>query len=333
MTRVIVPHSGSAGSARRIARLAERPVTEVVAVTLDVGQGIGLDDAQERALAAGAARAHVLDVREEFANAFVLPALRAGVLAPPPVRALGCAIVARHLVEIAAIEDASTVAYRGDRGAAMDTLLKSLQPSLKRLPLADVPRASSATSTVSNLAGRWVNAGAEHNPHSRLIAGDPPDRPASLEIMFQCGVPVAVNAVEMPLVELLQSLDTIAGTHGVGRIEAWEDEADSRGRLTYEAPAALVLQAARTELHDRLLSTDARSRMAGLTRRYAELVSAGLWHTPARRELDALIEVAQLGISGVVRLRLHAGTYHVEGASSALGAAAGRDASPRDGRR
>jgi len=104
MQRIVLAYSGGLDTSIAIAWLAEKYAAEVVAVTLDIGQGRELSDVRERALAVGAVRAHVLDVREEFANDYILPALQAGALYEdryPLATALGRPLIARKLVDVA----------------------------------------------------------------------------------------------------------------------------------------------------------------------------------------------------------------------------------------
>jgi argininosuccinate synthase len=180
--------------------LLSRPGADVVTLTVDVGQGGDLQQVRDRALAAGAARAHVIDAREEFARLYALPALRAGVVPGAwrsLVRSLGVPLIEAKLQEIAAIENAT------------------LPPG--------VPPEAEAT-----LLGRVVEDGRYLLTRSSAAASD---SPAVVEIAFDRGVPIAINDVAMPLVELIESLALIAGQHGVGRVE------------DVEAPAAVILHA------------------------------------------------------------------------------------------
>src|SRR5580765_2128835 len=107
MERIVLAYSGGLDTSVAIPWLAEKYEAEIIAVTMDLGQGQDLEEVRDRALAAGAARAHVLDVREEFTYEYVLPALQAGALSgkhDPMAVALGYPLIAKKLVEIAAIE-------------------------------------------------------------------------------------------------------------------------------------------------------------------------------------------------------------------------------------
>jgi argininosuccinate synthase len=142
---------------------------------------------------------------------------------------------------------------------------------------------------------------------------DTPDDPALVDIDFHQGVPVSINHVEMPFVELVQSLDTIAGAHGVGRIDGRE------ARVMYEAPAAVALYAAHAALQTAVTSAAAQELAAPIAATYVDLIQDGLWFTPARAALDDVVERLQESVTGVVRLRLHRGECQVVGCQSSSG--------------
>jgi argininosuccinate synthase len=198
----VLAYAPSAASIDALRLLAQKTRGEVVALTLDLGQGGEIAAAREAALAAGAARAHVLDARDEFARAYALPALAAPISPDgwsAVIRSLARPLIAAKLHEIAVIEGA-TVAPHGDAHDVDATLL-----------------------------GRVVTNGAY--ALTKPIAAAPQE-PAFVAIAFDGDVPSAINDVPMPLTELIESVATIAGQHGVGRMD------------DVEAPAAVVLHAA-----------------------------------------------------------------------------------------
>jgi argininosuccinate synthase len=183
--RIVVGYSGDLEAAVDIHALAGAHEAEIVTLTLDLGANRDLEEIRDRALAAGAVRAHVIDAREEFVTDFVLPSLQAGAIrdGDPMAAALARPLVARKLAEVAAIEQADEVIDRA--------------------------------STDENL---WGRQGERY-----LITRSPeeaPDTAAELEITFERGAPTAVNGVPMAMTELIESLAIIAGHHGIGRIPA-----------------------------------------------------------------------------------------------------------------
>jgi argininosuccinate synthase len=356
MERIVLAYSGGLDTSVAIPWLAERFGAEVVALTLDLGQGKELEDVRERALAIGAVRAHVVDVREEFARDYILPALQAGAIYEdryPLATALGRPLIARKLVEIAHLEGATAVAHgctgKGNDQVRIEVSVRALDPRLHVIAPArlwgmsrpdeiayarergiPVPATvDSPYSTDANLWGRSIECGVLEDPWAEppeeiyTLTKPPaacPDTPAYVEIAFEAGVPVAVNGVEMSLTELIGSLDTIAGTHGVGRIDMVENRlVGIKSREIYEAPAAVVLHTAHRELEKFVIPRDLERIKHTLARVYADLVYNGLWYTPTREALDAFVAKVQARVSGEVRVKLFKGDCRVVGRRSPFG--------------
>jgi argininosuccinate synthase len=184
--RLVCVWAGDAETWRALAAAAASRGADIVTVTVDVGQGADFGEVRDRALAGGAIRAHVLDVREQFAREYVVPALQSNTLQhDPTARELAARLVASKLDEVAAIEGATPVA---DSVVVHDTLLGR----------------HGATYTLTT------------------APADAPPTPAYVEIAFERGVPRAVNGVPMALTELIEILTIIAGHHGVGRLGGLE---------------------------------------------------------------------------------------------------------------
>jgi argininosuccinate synthase len=353
MERIVLAYSGGLDTSVAIPWLAETYGAEVVAVTLDLGQGGQMDGVRERALQTGAVNAYLLDVREEFARQFILPALQAGAVYEdryPLATALGRPLIARKLVEIAHLERASAIAHgctgKGNDQVRIDVSARALDPAIKVVAPARVWGMSrddeidyaaargipvpvtkkSPYSTDENLWGRSIECGVledpwQEAPEDAFLLTRPgascPDEPAYLELAFEAGVPVAVNRVSMPLVELIHSVQTIAGVHGVGRIDMVENRlVGIKSREVYEAPAAVVIHAAHRELEGLVIPRDLLRLKRELGARYADLVYNGLWFTPTREAIDAFVGTIQPKVTGEVRLRLFKGEYRVVGRRS-----------------
>jgi argininosuccinate synthase len=353
MQRIVLAYSGGLHTSVAIPWLAEKYGAEIVAVTMDLGQGTGLEDVRDRALAAGAVRAHVLDVREEFARDYVLPALQADAVYEdryPLGTALGRPLIARKLLEIAAIERAAAIAH-GGTGAGngqvrLDITARALNPAIAVIaPARDwgmtrseeiayarkrgvsVPATvDSPYSTDANLWGRSIECGILEDPWTEppeeiyTLTRRPADCPgeaACVELTFARGVPTAINGVAMPLVELIASLGTIAGAHGVGRIDMVEHRlVGITSREIHEAPAALVLHMAHKELQRMVTTKDADRFARAVSLQYADIVHNGLWFTPLREALDAYVAKVQERVSGGIRLKLFKGDCRVLGRKS-----------------
>jgi len=233
--RIGLAYSGSVASSAAVRWLLERHAAEVVTVTLDLGQSEPLDEVRKRALLCGAARAHVIDVRETFARAHVLAALRAGRAASAAaLGALAHPAIADTLVEVADIEGADAVAH-ASRTPALDERIAALAPALAVVAPAHEWRMDARALLAYAPARGPVGSGVRESHMLIRRAVDParaPETAAHLEIAFEAGAPVAINGVPMALQELLESLSLIAGQHGIGH----GDEVC--------APAAVVLRAA-----------------------------------------------------------------------------------------
>ena len=138
MDRIVLAYSGGLDTSVAVRWLADKYDAEVVAVTLDLGQGRELDDVRERALGVGAVRAHVIDVREEFVQEYILPSLQAGAIYEdkyPLATALGRPLIAKKLVEVAEIENASMIAHgctgKGNDQVRMDVSARALNPAIQ----------------------------------------------------------------------------------------------------------------------------------------------------------------------------------------------------------
>ena len=329
MERIVLAFTGGPDTATAIARLKERHDAEVVTVTLDLGQGRVLEDVRDRALALGAVRAHVLDVREEFAADFIVRALKADAVYEdryPMATSLGRPLIAKKLVDIAAIEQASAVAHggTGNDQIRLDGSVRALNAALNVLAVA--PSGKTPGTVDENLWGRAIQYGVLEDPWTeapeevyRLTKAptDCPDEAAYVELSFDRGVPVAINGVEMPMLELIGSLGVIAGAHGVGRIDMVENRlAGSKAREIYEAPAAVVLHAAHKELQKMVVTTGVDRFSRAVSLQYADTIYNGLWFAPLRDALDAFIDKVSERVTGVIRMKLFKGDCRVVGRKS-----------------
>ena len=355
MERIVLAYSGGLDTSVAIPWLIEHYRAEVIAVTLDLGQGKERDDVRARALAVGATRAHLVDVRDEFAVEYILPALQAGAIYEdqyPLATALGRPLIAKQLVEIARLEGAGAIAHgctgKGNDQVRIDVSARALNPAIRiiapariwgmtrpdeiayarshRIPVS--VSVDSPYSTDANLWGRSIECGMLEDPWTEppeeiyTLTKSPaecPDTPAYVEIEFEAGVPTKVNGVAMPLTELISSLETIAGAHGVGRIDMVENRlVGIKSREIYEAPAASVLHAAHRELETFVVPRDLERLKHELARVYADLVYNGLWFTPTREAIDAFVARIQERVHGSVRLKLFKGDCRVVGRKSAF---------------
>jgi len=351
--RIVLAYSGGLETSVAIPWLAEKYGAEIITVTMDLGQGKELDDVRDRALASGALRAHVLDLREEFARDFILPALQAGAVYEgryPMATALGRPLIAKHLVHIAQIEGATAIAHgstgQGNDQVRMDECAHALDPSLTIIgPARDwgfsksdevgfarergipVPATMEGPYNIDvNLWGRSIAGGVLDDPWAEppedifvltKAPADAPDVPAVVDVEFERGVPTKLSGVPMSMTEIIQSLETIAGVHGIGRIDMIENRSGGdKSREVYEAPAAVVLHTAHRELQAFVTPRDLERLTSELGVQYADLVYQGLWFTAAREAIDALVKHVQQRVTGVIRMRFYKGEVRVIGRQS-----------------
>jgi argininosuccinate synthase len=319
---VVLAYSGRPGAGAAIARLSAAAGAPVVTVTLDLGQGADLEQIAGDARHHGALRAHVVDARAAFAADVILPALRAGATgAGVGVRGVALArpTIATALVDVARIEGATRVAHgaSGDDRLAMNLLLSELAPDLSVVDFAVDSGVVSEPAVAANLWGRTVTVPSGVDPET-LPPGllyqrtSPPAacqaRPATVEITFEHGLPVAVNGIAMPFVEIVEVVETIAGDHGVGRSEA---PAASGVREITEAPAPVTLGLALAEIERTTLAPRLAALKASLSWAYAAAIDDGAWFSTSRAALDAFVVAASVGVTGVVRVQLFQGGCRV----------------------
>jgi argininosuccinate synthase len=269
MSTIVLAYSGGFISSNAVHWLTETHAADVVTMTLDVGQGDDLGAIRARALSCGAVRAHAIDARDELVREFLLPSLVRGPLSEGPgIAEFTRPLIAQKLLEVARIEGASIVAH-GSLDKSLDEAIRALDPRIEILVPAREWKLNAAqlssyarTHGVAPRPSFEPNCRIDQSLWGRMISfrdldGRPTEahlKPVSksseaahIDIHFESGVPVSVNEVPMPPVELVESVALIAGRHGVGRLES-----TSNGRtVVYDAPAAMVLHTARAALGDR----------------------------------------------------------------------------------
>lgn len=334
MKRIVLAYSGGLQSSDAIQWLLERfPGVEVVAVMVDLGARADLVEARERALSLGVVRCHVVDAREELARSCVLPALQAGALPAnqsPLLAAFDRPVIAGRLVDLARMEAADAVACGAARAfdySVFAQLVRALNPSIELIPCAPAAARQGADAApqnvVANVWGRSVaidfneDGAAEASEDLYTLTRAPkdaPDQPAVLEIEFEKGLPVRVNGIEMLLLEMIESLETIAGAHGVGRTDSIVARPDgTKYREIAETPAGLMLQMAHGELQNFAITRELCRLVPDLGAVYRDLAESGKWFSDTRNALDAFTASIQPKVTGSIRLRLFKGDCRIVG--------------------
>ena len=349
----VLAYSGGLDTSVAIGWLKDKFGFDVVALAVDVGQGVDHNALIARGTECGATKTIVVDAREEFARDFVLKALKANALYMgkyPLVSALSRPLIVKHLVRVARELGASAVAHgctgKGNDQVRFEVSAAALAPDIEVLaPVRDagltrdaaiayaeergipIPVTKASPYSIDeNLWGRTIECGVIEDPWVAPPAdgyawtADPataPDEPDRIVLSFESGVPVSVDGVATGLVDLIGEVARRAGTQGVGRIDMIEDRlVGIKSREVYEVPGALTLITAHRDLEDLTLERSLAAYKRGLEQTYAELVYNGLWFSPLRQAFDGFLEASQAFVTGDVRVRLHKGSAVVEGRRS-----------------
>ncbi|MGZ5367611.1 argininosuccinate synthase [Aeromicrobium sp.] len=342
--RIVLAYSGGLDTSVAIGWLSEQTGHEIVAVAVDVGQeGEDMDVIRERALSCGAVEAVVVDAKDEFAEDYCLPAVRANALYMdryPNVSALSRPLIVKHLVEAARYHGASTVSHgctgKGNDQVRFEVGTNALAPELKVIaPVRDYAwtrdkaivwaeehdlpidvNKKSPYSIDQNVWGRAVETGFLEDIWNGPIEDlygytqDPatPREPDEVIITFEAGAPVAIDGKHVTMLQAIEQLNTRAGNQGIGRLDMVEDRlVGIKSREIYEAPGAIALITAHQELESITIERELARYKKSVDQRWTELVYDGLWFSPLKRSLDAFIDESQTHVSGDIRMTLHGG--------------------------
>lgn len=347
--KVVLAYSGGLDTSIIIPWLKETYGCEVIAMVGDVGQQEDLEAAKRKALATGASSATIEDLREEFLTNYVWPTLRAGAVYEHKYllgTSMARPVLAKRQAEIALETGADAVSHgctgKGNDQVRFELAYKAIAPKVKiiapwrewainsREDAIAYARAHNIPieQTKANIYSRDRNIW--HLSHEGGVLEDPanepdeamwqwiaspekaPDKPAQVEIGFDAGTPVSVNGKKLSAVALLDELNAIAATHGVGRIDLVENRlVGIKSRGAYETPGGTLLVLAHRELETLCLDRETAHYSEMLSLRYAELVYYGTWFTPQREALDAYFTAAQQRVTGTVGLKLYKGNVTV----------------------
>ncbi|MCH8801920.1 MAG: argininosuccinate synthase [Chloroflexi bacterium] len=346
--KIVLAYSGGLDTTVAVPWLREKYDADIITLTIDLGM-VDLESIRQRALSIGAVEALTVDGRDTLVNEFLFPSLQAGTVYEeqyPLATALGRPLIARYLVEAAREHDAYAIAHgctgKGNDQVRLEVGIAALGPDIDVIaPIRDwgmsredeieygqarnlpIDARSSRFSTDENLWGRSVEAGELEDPWLEppedayawtSPVADTPDEPAYVEIHFQCGVPTAVDGESMAGTDLINHLNTLAGGHGIGRIDHVENRlVGIKSREIYECPAATLLHTAHTALEAMTLTKDQARTKARIAQEYADVVYNGLWFTAHRADLNAYVQSTQRFVTGDIRMRLYKGTCTVVG--------------------
>lgn len=354
MMRVVLAYSGGLDTSVILAWLREEYDAEVVAYTADVGQGEEVEQARQKALDTGAVDAVVGDLREEFVSDAVFPAVRAAAVYETEYllgTSLARPIITKGLVETARVHDADAISHgatgKGNDQVRFELSTAALAPELKtiapwrewklngRADLVAYAAARGIPTPVTKESPYSMDANLFHISYEGGVLEDPwtgppkgmfrmttdpedaPDEPQEIIIGLDSGNPVSVDGVTMGPVEILSHLNSVAGAHGVGRIDIVENRfVGIKSRGVYETPGGTLMHAARRAIESIVLDREVLHLRNELAQRYARIAYNGFWYSPERVALQATMDAIQQSVTGEARLALYKGSARIVGRRS-----------------
>ena len=349
--RVVLAYSGGVDTSVCIPFLKEKyGVSEVITFVADLGQGDDLKKIRDKALNSGASQSIIGNLINPFVEEYAFPAIRANALYSdkyPLSTALARPLIAENLVLNARKFEADAVAHgctgKGNDQVRFDLAINALGPDLKIITPArewnmsreeaiaygekfGIPAPVSKKSPYSidvNLLGRSIEAGLLEDPFlppdenifaMTVSIEEAPDNPEIIDLEFQNGIPVAISNEYLSPVELIKKANSLAGKHGIGRIDMIEDRVVGiKSREIYETPGLLLLIKAHKELESLTLSPDVLDFKTVIDKKWAQLVYQGFWFGPLKKALDGFINSTQISVNGKVRIKLFKGNAVVIG--------------------
>ena len=351
--KVVLAYSGGLDTSVAVKWLVDEGY-DVIAYCLDIGERKNLDFIKNKALQMGAINSYTVDAKEEFAHDFALIALQGHTFyeqSYPLVSALSRPLIAKKLVELAHQTGATTIAHgctgKGNDQVRFEVAINALDPTLKIIaPVREwkwsreeeinyakekgVPIPADLDSPYSvdqNLWGRANECGILEDPWATPPEGayeltssleNAPNDATIIELTFVEGLPTAINGEEMLLSDLILHLNTLAGKHGIGRIDHVENRlVGIKSREVYECPAAITLMTAHKELEDLTFVREMAHFKPIIEQQLSQVIYDGLWFNPLTDALIAFLKSTQKYVNGIVRMKLFKGHAIVEGRKSA----------------
>ncbi len=354
--KVVLAYSGGLDTSVILRWLKETYGCEVICFAADVGQAEELGGLEEKAMATGAAKLYVEDLREEFVRDFVFPALKANAVYEGVYlmgTSLARPLIAKKQIEIARQEGALAVAHgatgKGNDQVRFELTYYALEPNIRviapwrewgfksRSDLIAYAERHEIPVTATKEKPYSMDRNLMHISYEGGILEDPwaeppdnifiltrspedaPDKPAYVEIEFEAGIPVAVDGEKLSPANLLDRVNKIGGEHGIGRIDLVENRfVGMKSRGVYETPGVTILQAAHRAVESLTLDREVAHIKDSLNTRIAEMIYYGFWYTPEFEVIRALIDETQKQVTGTARLKLYKGNCMVTGRRSPL---------------
>ena len=168
----------------------------------------------------------------------------------------------------------------------------------------------------------WFDPTTPENKSMYKLTTDPqdaPDEPEYVELGYERGDCVSVNGDTLSPAQVLRTLNTLAGRHGVGRVDLVENRfVGMKSRGVYETPGGTILTHAHRQMESLTMDRELMHLRDSLVPKYAALIYNGLWFAPEREALQAFIDDSQKTVTGTIRLKLYKGTIATVGRKSPL---------------
>lgn len=355
MSKVVLAYSGGLDTSIIIPWLKENyDNCEVIAVCGDVGQGDELDVVHDKALASGASKVYIADLKEEFVRDYVYPVIRSGAIYEGGyLLGTSCArpLIAKALVEVAKKEGADYIAHgatgKGNDQVRFELTIKALSPETKiiapwriwdiksREDAVDFANAHNIPVPVTKKRPYSMDRNVLHLSHEGADLEDPaneplddlylicnrpedaPDEAEYITLTFEKGNAVKLNGEALTPLAMLEKLNELGAKHGIGILDIVENRlVGMKSRGVYETPGGTILHVAHQGLESLTLDRSTMEFKAHAAVKYAQLVYDGLWYTPLKEALDAFIDKTQETCSGDVRLKLYKGSCTTAGMTS-----------------
>lgn len=345
--KIVLAYSGGLDTSVLIPWLKENYNAEIIAVSGNVGQGTELDGLEEKALKTGASKLYIEDLQEEFVNDFIIPTMKAGADYEGYLLGTSFArpIIAKRIVEIAHLENADAICHgctgKGNDQVRFELAIKAFDPNMeviapwrfwelnsreKEIEYAskhDIPLKISKETNYSKDKNLW------HLSHEGLDLENPaneapiekdgflelgtspfkaPDKPETISISFEKGIPVKLNGQDIKPLDLILKLNEVGGKNGIGILDVVENRlVGMKSRGVYETPGGTILYWAHSKLEEITLDKETAHYKKQIALKFADLVYNGQWYTPLRKALSKFVDSTQETVTGEVTLKLYKG--------------------------
>ncbi len=342
--KIVLAYSGGLDTSIILKWLKEELNYQVIAVCVNVGQKENFDELKQKAMNTGASNVLVIDARKNFIEDYVFKGLKAGAVYEDDYL-LGTAyarpLIAKILVSIAKSENASAIAHgatgKGNDQVRFEASIKALMPEIDivapwriwdlnsrdalinyaekhNIPIPVTKEKNySRDDNLWHISHEGADLECPQNAHDTSIYWKCQPIGAyseieNLSITFEKGVPVAINGNKMASVEIVSTLNDIAGKCGVGVIDIVENRlVGMKSRGVYETPAGTVLYHAHKVLEKLVLDKATMHYKQKIALEYADILYNGQWFSPLKFALDAFVEETQKYVSGTVNVQLQSG--------------------------